>query len=245
MIATILQKLFSIGWKIVVSSDLGRLSDKSSIFFTRSPSNFSSVHPIACVGLSSWDKLQILNLPPQLIEPLKQTICQFWTNGIQNERYQNGFVEVTMFGTPWCETKQQSVKAKVLIQNIFSTLYRYQYVFTVNVNLKSTADSLYFRFDPNVPVGAAAQLCTISLNSKDSLQVISAPDAVVNMIRGVIQAVWSHGNIRKEKDHQGSWEFKISGNPWHSAEEKKSVMARYLISTYLILETCVSLRDLR
>ena len=228
MIGTILQKLFSIGWQIVVSCDLARFNDRSSMFLRRSPNSFSSVHPMVCVGLSSSDKLQILNLPSQLIEPLKQTIYQSWTKGIQNESYENGVLEVKMSGNPWWATDLQSVMAKVLLQNIISTLYRYQYVYTVNVNLKSTADSLYFRFDPNVPVAAAAQFCTISLNRTDRLRVISAPDSIVNMIRGVIQATWSHGTIQEEKDHHGSWEFKISGNPWHSSKEE-SVMARYLV----------------
>ena len=234
MIAVILQRLYSIGWKIVVSSDLARFNDKSSVFFTRSPSNFSSVHPLVCVGLSSSDKLQIINLPSQLIEPLKQTVYQYWTKGIQNESYENGVLEIKMSGNPWWATDVQSIMAKMLLQNIIATLYRYQYVYTVNVNLKSTADSLYFRYDPNVPAGGAAQFCTISLNRTDRLRVICAPDSIVNMIRNVIQTVWSHGRIQEEKDHHGSWEFKISGNPWHSCKEE-SVMARYLIFKSLYL----------
>jgi hypothetical protein len=226
IIAVILQKLYSIGWKIVVSCDLARLNaDKSSMFLKRSPSNFSSVHPFVCVGLTRSDELQIINLPSQLIEPLKQVVYQFWTKGIQNESYENGVLEIKMAGKPLYATDLQSVMVKVLIQNIIATLHRFQYVYTVNVNLKSTADSLYFRYDPNVPVNEAAQFCTISLNRTDWLQVICAPEAIVNMIRGVIQTVWSHGKIQEEKDHHGSWEFRISGNPWHSWKEQ-SVMAR-------------------
>ena len=227
MIGTILQKLFIIGWQIVVSCSLAQLDQRSSIFLTRHPSSLSSIHPMVCVGLSSWDKLQILNLPSQLIEPLKQSICQSWTEGIRSESYENGVLEVKMSGNPWMATGLQSVMAKVLLQNMISTLYRYQYVYTVNVDLKSTADSLYFRYDSNVPVGAPAQFCTISLNRTDRLRVISAPDSIVNMIRGVIQATWAHGAIQQEKDHHGSREFKISGNPWRSCNEE-SIMARYI-----------------
>ncbi|XP_028410818.1 uncharacterized protein LOC114533488 [Dendronephthya gigantea] len=133
-----------------------------------------------------------------------------------------------MSGNPWWATDLQSVMAKVLLQNIVATLYSYQYVFTVNVNLQSTADSILFRYDPELPAGQPGQFCTISLYRTDSLRVICAPESIVNMIRGVIQNVWSHGRIQEEKDHHGSWEFKISGNPWHSCKEE-SVMARYLI----------------
>ena len=230
VIAFILQKLYSIGWKVIVSCDLARRQTKSSIFLKRFPSDFSSVDPFVCVGLIGTDKLQIINLPSQLIEPLKQVVHQFWTKGIQNESYENGVLKIKMAGNPWLAaetTDQQSVVVKILLQNIVATLYRYQYVYTVNVNLdKSTADSLYFRYDPNVPAGGAPQFCTISLNRTDRLEVVCTPAAIVDMIRGVIQTVWSHGRIQEEKDHHGSWEFKISGNPWHSWNEE-SIMARY------------------
>ena len=237
MIAVILHQLYSVGWKVVVSCDLGRNWDRSTIFLRKYPCNFSPVHPFVCVGLSSSDKLQIINLPSQLIEPLKQATRQFWTNGIQNESYENGVLEIKMAGNPWTETHLQSVIAKILLQNIISTLYRYQYVFTVNVNLTGEADSLYFRYDSNVPSGGAAKFCTISLNHSDRLQVMCAPAAIVDMIRGVIQRVWSHGRIQDETNYQGSWEFKISGNPWRSCGEE-SVMARYYY--YQLLHQLVS-----
>lgn len=229
MISVILQALYNIGWKIVVSCDLSRFNDKSSMFLKRTPDNVSSVYQFVCVGLSSSDKLQVVYLPSQLIEPFKQTVRQYWTYGIQKETYENGVLEVKMSGNPWWSTDVQSVMAKVLLLNVIAMLYRYQYVYTVNVNMKSTADSLYFRYDPSVPSGGGgAQFCSISLNRTDRLRVICAPVGIVNMIRGVIQTVWSHGVIQDEKDHHGSWEFKLSGNPWHSYKEE-SVMARYFM----------------
>ena len=59
----------------------------------------------------------------------------------------------------------------------------------MNINLKGSADSLYFRYDADVPVGVTAQFCTISLNRIDRIRLICCPDSVVNMIRGVIQRV--------------------------------------------------------
>ncbi|XP_028410819.1 uncharacterized protein LOC114533489 [Dendronephthya gigantea] len=230
LIATILNRLFSLGWRIVVSCDLGRFSGKSTIFLKRSPINFTTVHPFVCVGFSSSDKLQILNLPSHLIPPLKEVIYHHWTKGIQNESYENGVLEIKMSGNPWCTTMglSESAMANVLLQNIVTTLYSYQYVFTVNVNPKSVLDSLFFRYDPELPAGQPGQFCTISLSGADRLRVICAPESTVNMIRCVIQNVWSHGTLQEEKDNHGSWEFKISGNPWFSYKEE-SVMARYLI----------------
>ncbi|XP_046840345.1 uncharacterized protein LOC124434494 [Xenia sp. Carnegie-2017] len=228
MIATILHRLYNIGRRVVVSCDLGRLNDKSAVFLTRSPSHFSSAYPFVCVGLSSTDKLMIINLPTQLVETFKQTVRRNWTRGIQNESYQNGVFEIKMCGNPWESTDEQSIMAKLLLQNLVGFFYQHQYSFAVNVNLKSTADSLFFRHDPDLPAGSFPQLCTISLNRTDRLRILCAPEPIITIIRGVIQSVWSPGTIQNEKDHHGSWEFKLSGNPWHSSKGE-SVMARYLI----------------
>ena len=223
MIATILEKLYN-----VVSCDLGNFRDKSSMLLTRSLSKFSFIYPLVCVDFFGPHFLQFIDLPSQLIEPLLQTVSKIWTKSVQYS-YRNRVLQIKMTGKPWYATGLTSIKANELLQNIIATLYRYQYVYTVKVNLTNTADSLFFRYDPEVPAGGEAQFCTISLNSTDRLRIICAPDSIVNMTRDVIQTVWSHGRIQKEIDHHGSWEFKISGNPWH-ADEDESVVARYWTS---------------
>ena len=148
MVCQILQKLHGNGWKIMITSDLGRYEDKSTMFFKKSSPKFSQY---LCVGLSSSDKLQIVNLPPQLLEPMKQIIRLHWSLGIQDEDSPNpGVLEVKLRGRPWWSTDEQSIMAKVLLQNIIATLRSYQWVYCCNVNLKSTADSLFFCYDPNV-----------------------------------------------------------------------------------------------
>ena len=226
MVCHILQKLHGNGWKIIITSALGRQEAKSTMFFKKSSPEFSQY---LCVGLISSDKLQIVNLPPQLVEPMKQIIRLHWSLGIQDEDLPNpGVLEVKLRGNPWWSTEEQSIMAKVLLQNIIATLRSYQWVYCCNVNLKSTADSLFFRYDPNINPGESAQFCTISLNRNDRLRVITAPENIVAMVRKVIQTTWVHGCIQDERDYHGSWEFKLSGNPWYSTKEE-SAMARYLV----------------
>ena len=227
MVCEILQKLYGSGWKIIVSSDLGRVRDESTLFFKRCPSESSTV-PFLCVGLTNSDKLEIVNLPSQLVEPIKEAIRSSWTLGIQNETSTNDMLEVKLRGNPWRATEQESIMAKVLLQNIIATLRRYQWVYYCNVNLKSTADSLFFRYDSNTPPGQSVPFCTISLDQLDRLRVINAPETIVAMIRKVIETTWLRGGIQAERDYHGSWEFKLSGTPWHSTSEE-SAMARYLV----------------
>ena len=224
MVCQILQKLQGNGWKIITSTDLGRQEDKSTMFFKKSSPEFSQY---LCVGLSSSDKLQIVNLPPQLVEPMKQIIRLYWSLGIQDEDLPNpGVLEVKLRGNPWWSTDEQSIMAKVLLQNIIATLRSYQWVYCCNVNLNGKADSLIFCCDPNINPGESAQFCTISLNRHDRLRVITAPENIVAMVKKVIQTTW--GCIQNERDYHGSWEFKLSGNPWYSSN-KESAMARYLV----------------
>ena len=227
MVCLMLQRLYGTGWRIIVTSDLGRLEDKSTLFFQRCPPESSTI-PFVCVGLSSVHKLQILNLPPQLVEPIKETIRLSWSLGIKKENWTNGVLEVKLFGYPWKATKQQSVMAKVLLQNIIGTLRRYQWVYYCNVNLKSTADSLFFRHDPSIPPYESVQFCTISLNLNNRLRVINAPGTVVAVIRKVIETTWLCGGIQADREYHGSREFKLSGNPWHSIKVE-AVMSRCLI----------------
>ena len=227
MVCEILQKLYESGWKIIVSSDLGRLENKSTLFFKRCPPEFSTL-PFLCVGLSSSNKLQIVNLPSQLVEPIKETIRSSWILGIEYQTSIRGLLEVELRGNPWSATEQQSIMAKVLLQNIIATLRRYQWVYYCNVNYRNTTDSLFFRHDPNIPPGQSVPFCTISLNRHDRLRVINAPATIVHMIRRVVETTWFRGSIQAERDYHGSWEFTLSGTLWHSTKVQ-SIMARYLV----------------
>ena len=227
MVCQILQKLYESGWKIIVSGDLGRFEDKSTLFFKQCPSEFSTL-PFLCVGLSSSNKLQIVNLPSQLVEPIKETIRSSWALGIQKETSTNDVLIVKLRGNPWRATEQQSVMAKVLLQNIIATLRCYQWVYYCNVNLRKKADSLFFRHDSNTPQSQFVSFCTISLNQDNLLRLIDAPYRIVTMIRDVIKSTWLRGGIQDERCHPRCREFMLSGDPWCSVNEE-SVMARYLV----------------
>ena len=227
MVCQMLQKLYEVGWKITATSDLGRLKDKSTLFFNRCPPELSAC-PLLCVNLNSSDKLLFVNLPSQLIEPIEETIRSSWPLGIQKKSLTKEMLDVKLFGYPWRTTGQMSIMAKVLLQNIIATLYRYQWILYCNVNLRNNTDSLFFRYDPNVALCEPAQFCTISLNRNDRVRVINASETVIDLIRAVILNTWECGGIQTEKDWNDSWEFKLSGAPWHSTNEE-STMARFLV----------------
>ena len=230
MVMQILQNLHGIGYQIVASGTLGSQKDRSTLFFKKSPSNVVTP-PFLCVGFSDSDKIQFTNLPSQLMDPIKDTIRTSWTMGIQRVDEENGVLQFKLAGTPWSWTannNQESIMSKMLLQAIFTTLHRYQWVYHVNVNLNRDQDCLIFGHDPEVNTYEIPQFCMMSFGQGDRLRLINASDDVISMIRKIIEANWSPGRIQDEREFHGSYEFKISGHPWNSVREE-SARARYLM----------------
>ena len=227
MMGKILEKLAAVGWKVTQTAQIGRKFEQSSIFLRKGAPEFSTV-PYIGLGLSSNDSLVFVNLPANLEQPLREAIQMAWRLGHQEWAYNDGVLKVKLRGTPWKSSDEQAVQSKIVIQDIIATLRRHQWAFVCNINTKSTTDSLFFKFDPNIVPGEASEFCTISLNRDDRLRLIKVKEDVVSRIRQVIESVWAPSKIQKEKEWYGSWEFKLAGIPWHSSSDH-SIRARYLI----------------
>ena len=226
-IMRILQNLHGIGYHVLASGTLGRVEDRSTLFFKKSLSNILTPQ-FLCVGFST-DKIQFMNLPSQLMDTIKDTIRTSWTMGIQSVDEENGVLQFKLAGTPWTATNdEQSILSKMLLQAVFATLHRYQWIYHVNVNLNRGQDCLIFRHDPEVNTYEVPQFCMMSFGHGDRFRLINTPDDVINMIRKIVEVNWNPGRIQDEREFHGSHEFKISGHPWSSVREE-SARARYLI----------------
>ena len=229
MVMRILQNMQGIGYHVLSSGTLGTENDRSTLFFKKSPSNLVTPTRFLCVSFSDSDKMQFTNLPSQLEDPVKDTIRTSWSLGIQSMDRQNGVLQFKLAGRPWTATNnQQSIMAKMLLQAIFATLHRYQWIYHVNVNLNRDQDCLIFRHDPEVNACNIPQFFMIGFGQGDRLRLINSSPGIVNIIRKVVETKWNPGRIQDEREFHGSYEFKISGNPWSSVSEE-SARARYLM----------------
>lgn len=225
IISTILEKLHDIGWKILVSNSLPGLNDKNTMFFSRSFGDFSSKHSFVCVSLTNTNKLLVTNLPQQLVQPFKQNICQLWEKGIKNDSYENGVLEMRMFGHPWSTSVKESNEVILMLQNLFLFLAYNQYVYFTNVKISKIMDAFYFRHDPDLSSGIPYQFCTICFKNPNRVQVFDV-DETIAQIRLVMRTIWSHGKILREKNYEGMHEFIINGHSWDSCW-KESIRTRY------------------
>jgi hypothetical protein len=227
MIGKILERLATVGWKVVQTAQIGTKFEQSTIFLRKSAPEFSTL-PYIGIGLSSNDSLLFVNLPANLEQPLREAIQIAWRLGHQEWKYNDGVLKVKLSGTPWESFEEEAIQSKILIQEIIATLRRHQWAFVCNVNTKGTTDSLFFKFDPTIVPGESTEFCTISLNRDDRLRLIKVKEDVISRIRQVIEAVWGRDKIQKEKNRYGCWEFKLAGIPWHLTSDE-SIKARYLV----------------
>ena len=235
MMCQILQQLNNSGWELITTSDLSRIGDLSTFFFVNKSEQLVKhmQFPLLCVSVSSTDKLQIVNAPANIIGVIKNVIQVSWQQGIQEEGPKENCYEFKFVGFPWLSTGDQSVQARILLNNLMTTLAQHQYIIHGAANIKSTADSLFFQYDPTVSSQQSATHFVISLNRTDRLQMISAPEGIRQVVRQIIGQYWiTRGGIQKEREYNGSWEFKLTGTPWWSTGEE-SVMSRFLICKIL------------
>jgi len=228
MAGCILQRLHQQGCKLLISCGLTRTTDLTSWIFKKVPVNPLSSPPFLVVGLSSTDSLMILNAPTQLHQLFRDVIQKSWPAGIQNWSYNDGVLLIKLSGTPWCPNGSETVSSKVILQTLVNDLYLNQWNLYGNSNLKSSANTLFFEYNPSIAPGLiAASHLTVSLNKNDTLRLIGIPQNLISVIRETIQACWLRG-IQAESNYFGSWEFKLCGNPWW-ASGTEAVDSRYLI----------------
>ncbi|KAG0251408.1 hypothetical protein BG011_007626 [Mortierella polycephala] len=74
------------------------------------------------------------------------------------------------------------------------------------------------------------QICCITLNETDKLRLIGTPPELIPLLRDAIKTSW--GAIQRERNYNGSFEFKMLGNPWYG-QGADSVKSRRLIVSVL------------
>lgn len=63
------------------------------------------------------------------------------------------------------------------------------------------------------PPPFSTNFASVSLHMSDRVRLLQLPMEQRDAIRNTIKQTWPRG-IQNERDYHGSWEFKMSGNPW-------------------------------
>lgn len=235
VVAAMLKGLYNLGWKLLVSSDLSRYTDLNSWFFQRQVT-YPDSYPFFSIGCSSTDKFQINDCPENLHDMIKQICENVWCNGIQSEDKSNRTYEIKLHGRPWSYVdKKESCSSRNMLRDIIQKLSGRQYELYANSDLTGTADTLFFRYNPNL--SGEEQHLVISLNRNDRIRLINVPDYICSAIKNTVEKFWPKG-LQDEKNDENCYELKLRGTPWW-ADGQEAVHSRRLICH--ILETMASL----
>ena len=220
--------LFNQGCKLVISSDLSQTIDLTTWIFHREqvqPSQFG----FACVGISSTDKLQLVDFPSGMYQILQGVVERNWPQTIQSTRRLGDAYEIKLCGRPWMSAKGfENIQSRTLVKAIINELYMRQWVLYGSCNLKGTADTLIFRYDPTIPTdGSRMAGFVLSLNRNDRLRCIDAPPDAVASVKDMLVQFWARG-IQEEKQKLNAYEFKLAGTPWW-ADGCMTVDTRFLM----------------
>ncbi|KAK0410332.1 hypothetical protein QR680_005069 [Steinernema hermaphroditum] len=222
----LISELYRTGWKLWLNSDLSRMYDFSTLFFHQSPSaptNFS----LCCLSLSSYDKFQLIDAPEVLYDALLSCVG----NLLQAKNVHDHCLEVKMYGNLWHNCNfSESTNARTLLLNIIRTFRQYSYAFFGTVNLKGTADSIFF-INEGVSL-PQEQYCVISLNAKDRLRLIDCPKNLIDMAAQMIVERWPGGLQDSSKDGE-CVEYKMKGYPWYAFGRDAAVTSRQFVTTLL------------
>lgn len=222
----ILSDLRNLGWTLATTSDLSRCDDRSTLFFQRSLlENESSL--MICLSLSALNSLQLINAPEDLKAIFKDTVYRNYWVGVLEERTIKWDCEIKLNGTPWhTDDMEQSVCGRKLILNIFQRFDQAGFHFYGTINLKHTADCIFFVCDQDQSL--SGNYLVVSLHQMDILRLINCPSNIVESTKTLIEEHWSKGLANETKSYD-AYEFKLKGYPWWT-NGKDAVMARCFIT---------------
>ena len=221
-------RLFNQGCKLLVSSDLTQTADLTTWMFHREQVQ-AAQFGFACVGISSTDKLQLVDFPSGMYQILQGVVERNWPQTIQSTRQLGDAYEIKLRGNPWMSSGgAENIQSKTLVKAIINELDMRQWVLYGSSNLKGTADTLIFRYDPTIPTdGARMAGFVLSLNRNDRLRCIDTPPDAVACVKNMLVQFWARG-IQDEKQKFNAYEFKLAGTPWW-ADGGMAVDTRFLM----------------
>ena len=228
--AQLLYKLHNFGCKLLVSSDLAMTNDLTTWIFHREQTVAAQFN-FACIGVSSSDSLQLINFSSGMNEMLKGIVERNWPQEIQKTKLIGDTLEIKLRGNPWRQFTggaSENIQSRTLIKALINELDMKQWILYGSSNLRATADTLFFKYDPAVAAdGSRIAGFVLSLNKNDRLRCVDAPKDATNCVKKMIVQSWVRG-VQEEKQNYNAYEFKLKGTPWW-ADGKMAVDSRLLI----------------
>lgn len=223
------EEMHKLGYDPVVSSDLSRAYDQATWFFVKTSCERVGVR-VVCLAPGKSDTLVLLRADERFREVVRRTVQESWTPGIQQEETIQScgetLLEMKLCGNPWLDyAGEENILSRQMLIKLFGSLGSQNYRLLAGTNIKGGTDSYFFMHDTSYST-SPAEICMVSLNKSDRLRLVNCVD-MKGMVRDTISS--HYGEIQREEDKYGSWEFKLSGYPWCCSGDL-AIRSRQLIS---------------
>lgn len=183
------------------------------------------------VSLHMSDRIRFVQLPPEDIAVIKNTIQRSWAWGIQAERPYSVSYEFKLRGSPWSGsgTGSYAVPALILMREVFASLYSMGWIMTASTDIsrkKFDKDTLIFRKQPVPP--PAATWTAISFKTGDKLRFLGAPPELIAAFSTLLKNMKLLQSEAVKDPRLQYHEFKLYGYPW-AATGEETMKTRVLI----------------
>ena len=229
------EEMYALGFNLVVSSDLSRVGDNATWFFTKSeaPQGTRSTK-VCCIapGGARNDKLTLLRHDEHVKQAVLLAIADCWPKGTSHadddvRAVGETMAEIKLNGN-WGATHDDGINTRRLICNMVGRMGGLHWRLIAATNLKGTTDSYFFMQDPTYSAHPD-DMVMIALSKQDRMRMINC-NQLFEQLKTALSIAGL--NIQDNIDYYGCLEVKIQGTPWHSSN-MEAIQARRAISRVL------------
>ena len=226
-IIRLLEKMYNLGYELLVSSDLARQSDNSTMFFSKSkvPHENRRSARVCCIapgGAPGNDhsfksnRLVLLKHDELVKTAVLLALQEAWPNGVREQEEVTScgemLYEITLRGF-WGSTNEDGINTRKAICNLVGRMEGLHWRLLAPINLKGTDDSYFFIYDPTFSA-SSTEFCMLTLAKNDRFRLINCNQLLGSMEKAISSAGFS---IQKKHCYHGSNEIQVYGSPWESS----------------------------
>ncbi len=158
------------------------------------------------IEVAGSDIIRLIGSPIKVIDAVRAAITSSW-GPIQKETECFGAHEFKLTGYPFLGVN--TIKLAAAVCNALAPFTK-KYLLCDEKLPKPSSHNV-------VEAINGIQMCSILLNGSNLIRLIGLSIEVIDAVRAAITSSW--GEIQKESDHHGAYEFKLNGRPWRGGQD--------------------------
>ncbi|KAG9096465.1 hypothetical protein FS749_008427 [Ceratobasidium sp. UAMH 11750] len=190
----------------------------------------------ALVALNSTDTLRCHCLSPAALSAL----CEVFGDEMRQygENAENQVAEFVFRNSPW---GNKTIRSETLLTNLFAVLLVHQYTFLTTIDYgRQYLDKLSLTFTRPAsisnPAPATESVFALSFTAPSVLRIVAAPLHATPAILQSVRGAWPRGVKSERKLGNGSWEFRLRGFGYFSAEKSDEAVLPHVFTLLRALD---------